>query len=252
MGKCSRYTIGLLLLASMAIWCTDAAAEDDFGMSYSLGVEKKFSKKTKLEAEAELRTRNDTKTLDRWSLEVSASHKLTPWLKAEAGYLWLYDNNREKITYNTSGSYNNWRPSYWGTRHRFHVSLTGSFDIGRFGFSIRERYQYTYRPTATTTRYDFDNEWWEDTEVKSKHDHTLRSRLKIDYNIPKSKLTPYVSAELFNDMSLTKSRFMAGADYTLKKKHTFGAFYRYQIVNSNDNDNETNEHMIGFSYKYKF
>ena len=252
MGKRTRHTIGVLLLACMAAWNPDAAAEDDFGMSYSLGVEKKFSKKTKLEGEVELRTRNDSKTLDRWNLGVSASHKPTTWLKGEVGYQWLYDNNRENITYNTSGSYNNWRPSYWGSRHRFHVGVTGSLDLGRFGFSLRERYQYTYRPAATTTRYDFDNEWWEDTEVRAKHKHVLRSRLKIDYNIPKSKLTPYVSAELFNDLSLTKSRFTAGADYTLKKKHTFGVFYRYQVVNDNDDDNETNEHMIGLSYQFKF
>lgn len=252
MGKYSRHTIGLLLLACIAAWTPDLKAEDDFGMSYSLGVEKKFSKKTKLEAEAELRTRNDTRTLDRWSLGISASHKFTTWLKADVGYLWIYDNNREKITYNNTGNYNNWRPSYWGSRHRFNATITGSFDLGRFGFSIRERYQYTYRPQATTTRYDFDNEWWENTDVRSKHNHILRSRLKIDYNIPKSKLTPYVSAELFNDLSLTKSRFIAGADYTLKKTHTFGVFYRYQVVNSNDEDNETNEHMIGFSYKFKF
>ena len=227
-------------------------AEDDFGMSYAVGIEKKFSKKTKVEAEAELRTRNDTRTLDRWSLAVGASHKITNWLKADAGYQWLYDNFREKITYNVTGDYNNWRPSYWGSRHRFTVSLTGSFDIGRFGFSLRERYQYTYRPEALTDRYDFDNGWWEPATVRSKHVHILRSRLKIDYNIPRSKLTPYVSAELFNDMDLRKSRFTAGADYTLKKKHDFGIFYRYHIVNGDDFDNETNEHMIGLSYKYKF
>ncbi|MBQ4138591.1 MAG: DUF2490 domain-containing protein [Muribaculaceae bacterium] len=252
MGKYSRYAIGLLLCATATLWSTSMTAEDDFGMTYTLGAEKKFSKRTKLEAEGELRTRNNSRTIERWSLGLSFSHKLTTWLKGEVGYLWLYDNNHEKITYNVNGSYNNWRPSYWGSRHRFNASLTGSFDLGRFGFSIRERYQYTYRPTVTTTRYDFDNEMWEDTEVRTKHKHVLRSRLKIDYNIPKCKITPYVSAELFNDLSLAKSRFTAGADYTLKKKHTFGLAYYYQIVNDNDDDNETNTHMINLSYSFKF
>ena len=252
MGKYARYSIILLLFVCSAVSNQDVLAGDDFGMSYAVGIEKKFSKKTKLEAEAELRNRNNTRTIDRFSLSASASHKITTWLKADVGYQWLYDNNREKITYNVTGDFNNWRPSYWGSRHRFTASLTGSFDLGRFGFSIRERYQYTYRPETTTCRYDFDNEWWEDTDVKTKHKHMLRSRLKIDYNIPKCKFTPYVSAELFNDMALEKTRFNAGVDYTLKKKHEFGIYYRYQIVNKNDDDNEVDEHMIGLSYKFKF
>ena len=68
MGKYSRYAIGLLLCATATLWSTSMTAEDDFGMTYTLGAEKKFSKRTKLEAEGELRTRNNSRTIERWSL----------------------------------------------------------------------------------------------------------------------------------------------------------------------------------------
>ena len=43
---------------------------------------------------------------------------------------------------------------YWGVRHRFNVSLTGSWKINRLELSLRERWQYTYRP-----EYTVDQRW---------------------------------------------------------------------------------------------
>ena len=43
-----------------------------------------------------------------------------------------------------------------------------------------------------------------------------------------------------------------GADWKLSKQHTVGAFYRYQTVRDDDDDNEPNIHMLGLSYKFKF
>ena len=71
MGKYARYSIILLLFVCSAVSNQDVLAGDDFGMSYAVGIEKKFSKKTKLEAEAELRNRNNTRTIDRFSLSAS-------------------------------------------------------------------------------------------------------------------------------------------------------------------------------------
>ena len=130
------------------------------------------------------------------------------------------------------------------------VSVTGSYKIGRVELSLRERYRYTYRPTKTTTRYDFDNQYWEDTQVKSKSQHILRSRFKVEWDIPKCKVDPWASVEVFNNRMLDKVRYSAGADYSLLKKHTFGVYYRYQRVYNDDE--EDNAHYIGVSYKFKF
>ena len=233
-------------------WLPLSAVADDSGLILNAGAEKKINKKFTVGTELEFRTRNNWRTADRVALSVDGQYKLLPWLKGGVGYVLLIDNNPEKINYHEDGDYNNWRPSYWATRHRFTASLTASYTYKkRLTVSLRERYQYTYRPAHTTTRYDFDNTCWEDTEVKSKHKSLLRSRLKVEYDIRHCPVDPFASVEFYNSLRLDKTRLQLGADYKIKKKHTLSLFYRYQIVND-DEDSETNIHMVGLGYSFKF
>ena len=80
----------------------------------------------------------------------------------------------------------------------------------------------------------------------------LRSRLQVEYDKKGLAVTPYVNVEFFNAWSLEKVRYNAGLDWKLSKQHTVGAFYRYQHVNNDDDELETNSHLIGVSYKFKF
>ncbi|MDD5869926.1 MAG: DUF2490 domain-containing protein [Bacteroidales bacterium] len=245
-----RLAVACLIASALAP--TVQAADNDFGMWYSVSAEKKITKKWSAEIEAEMRTRNDARTWDRWSASASAKYKLTKWLNAEVAYVFLNDNNPEKISYHTNGDYNNWRPSYWGTRHRFNVSLTGKVGFGGFEVSLRERWQYTYRPEATTLRYDFDNSEWEDVAVRGKGSNVLRSRLQVEYNIPKSKVDPHASVELFNAWNVEKVRYTVGADWKIRKKHVIGVNYIYQSINGDDVDNDPNSNIVSLSYKFKF
>ena len=231
---------------------SSAVQADDFGMDFTAGAEKKISKRVSVGAEAELRTRNDNFTLDRWSFGVDASFKLIKGLKLSAGYTLLDDNNYERITYHSDGTINKWRPSYWGLRHRFNVSLTGSIDFGRFSASLRERWQYTYRPDATTCRYDFDDKEWDETYVEKKHKHVLRSRVELQYNIRKRPITPFLNAEFFNSLRFDKMRCQLGLTYKFSKHHFVDFYYQYQHVNARDDDNEYDSHMMGVAYKFKF
>lgn len=244
--------IAVACLVASALAPTVQAADNDFGMWYSVSAEKKITKKWSAEIEAEMRTRNDARTWDRWSASASAKYKLTKWLNAEVAYVFLNDNNPEKISYHTNGDYNNWRPSYWGTRHRFNVSLTGKVGFGGFELSLRERWQYTYRPEATTRRYDFDNSEWEDVAVRGKGSNVLRSRLQVEYNIPKSKVDPHASVELFNAWNVEKVRYTVGADWKIRKKHVIGVNYIYQSINGDDVDSDPNSNILSLSYKFKF
>ena len=247
-----RSLIIALLLTFAAL--RQAQAQSDFGMWYELGAEKKLSRQWSAGAEAELRTRNNSRTLDRWSAGLSAEYKIVKGLKASAGYTLLYDNNQEELTFKKKSNLaapNKWTPSYWGVRHRLYLSLTGSVDWGRLGISLRERWQYTYRPEATGKRYDFDEESW--TDVKGKGKNVLRSRLQLSYDIAHWKLDPTASVEMFNDKGgIQKMRYQVGVDYKYQKKHVFSLAYRYQSVGSDDDDNDADRHLIGLGYKYKF
>ena len=252
MGR-SELTSGIIaLLLLVCAIVPQTAWADDTGLIVSAAAEKKFNKKATMSLEAEFRTRNDFRTADRLGISLDGQYKFNSWLKGDIGYQLLIDNNVEKLTSNPEGTYNNWRPSYWATRHRVYASLIASYKVQRVTFSLRERYRLTYRPEHITTRYDFDNEWWEDTKVKSKLKHVLRSRAKVDWKIPNSKFSPWASFELFNSLSLDKWRLQAGVDYAPTKKHSFELFYRYQNICGDGDDNETNSHHIGVGYKYKF
>lgn len=283
-----RNKINKVTIVVMMLLCPlgSFAQSDDFGAWFSAGVVKKIDKRFNVGVEAEYRLRDDLKTSDRWSVGVDADYKLTNWLKASVGYTFLNDNNEknDKYTYFDSeddidedtgepyGYYGKVKkivinPNYWGKRHRFNVSLTGSIDIGRLNVSLRERWQYTYRPAKTVTRetyeysYSLDGVLYDDYPIinneektyKGKGKNVLRSRLMLEYNIPHCKVDPFVSVETYNAWSLYKTRYTIGADWKIAKPQTLSFYYRYQHVKGSDDfDSDPNMHIIGLGYKYKF
>ena len=231
-----------------------AVAQSEGGLIAGAEVEKKVNKQLSVSVEAELRTRNNFKTMERWSLELGASYKFNKWLKADAGYTLLNTNFREDISYKSSGAYNNWRPSYWGIRHRVHASLTGTYKFqNNLRLSLRERWLYTYRPEKTVTRWDFDNSCWEDKVRVGKGKNQLRSRLQLEYDKKKALLTPYASVELYNSWAVEKIRYTIGTDINVTKSHAFNVFYRFQNMKTvEENEYDPDMHYIGVGYKFKF
>jgi hypothetical protein len=253
--------VGSWLLAACFWLCGQSVmAQSEGGLLLGAEVEKPLSQNLSLNVEAAFRSRNDFKTADRWSGSLGVEYKLTKGLKANVGYTLLYDNYREKLT----DSY--WRPSYWGTRHRFSASLTGSRKIGKvLRLSLRERWQYTYRPETTTDRYEFVDypsaQWtgsmdgWTATEKvrDGKGKNQLRSRLQVEYDKKKANIKPHASVELYNSLAIEKVRYTVGADIKLSKQHSLDLYYRFQDQRHVDaNDYEPDMHYIGASYKYKF
>jgi len=234
----------------MAISPTTSRA-DEAGLVVSAEASYKISKGLTAGFETEFRSRNNFRTADRVSLGPSLSYKVLPWLKASVSYNLLIDNNREDITYQDDGvSYNNWRPSYWGVRHRFNVALTASYKIQRVEVSLRERWQYTYRHSRVIDNFDFDEGVWEDHEVRGKGKNVLRSRLQLEWDIPRCKFDPFASVEFHTTRDLEKTRFIVGVDHSIKKKHNFKLYYRYQLTSSSSD--EPNMHLVGLGYTFKF
>ena len=252
MGGCERKQLitCLLVLLSAALFPTLSHA-DDAGLVASIEASHKFSKKLSAGLETEFRSRNNFRTADRVTIGGDVSYKALSWLKAAVGYELLIDNNREKLSFQDDGvTYNNWRPSYWGMRHRFNFTLTGSYKVQRVELSLRERWQYTYRPAKFTNNFDFDEAMWEDDEVRGKGKNVLRSRLQLEWDIPKCKFDPFASVEFHTTRELEKTRFIVGVEHTVKKKHDFKLYYRYQLTGSGID--EPNFHLLGLGYTYKF
>ena len=82
------------------------AQSDEFGTWTSVSLDKKLSKQFTLGTELELRTGNNLKNIDRWSAGISVDYRLAKWLKASAGYTYLYDYHPETYTYQDDGDLN--------------------------------------------------------------------------------------------------------------------------------------------------
>ena len=248
-----KQLMAVLLLMLCAASFPISSLADDAGLVLSAEASHKIRKGLNAGIEAEFRSRNDFRTADRVSFGANISYKVLPWLKASAGYSLLIDNNHEEITFQDDGvTLNNWRPSYWGLRHRFNVSLTGSHKVQRVEVSLRERWQYTYRPGKVIDNFDFDEVAWEDHDVRGKGKNVLRSRLQLEWDIPRWKFDPFASVEFHTTRQLDKTRFVVGVDHTIKKTHQFKLYYRYQAVNRHGDDDESNIHALGLGYTYKF
>lgn len=252
-------------------WCLiicplsySSAQSDDFGLDFSVEAEKKIDKQWSVSLEGELRRRDDAKTNDRWSIGLGVDYKIAKWVKASAGYSLLYDNTK-RISYSDQEDVDDGDfdevgmpkkcAQYWAPRHRFNVSLT--FDkklFGDFRFSLRERWQYTWRPEHTVSeRWSYLDEAY-DGKAKTyggSGKNVLRSRLQVEYDRKGLLLTPYANVEFWNAWKLQKTRYTVGLDWKLSKQHAVGAFYYYQKVNDDD-DLEPNRHLLGVSYKFKF
>lgn len=269
-----RKSVIALLLATfmLAPVCKTNAqdAEDEFGVWATVEASKKINKKLKLDFEAELRSIEGVGNIERVSIGAGASYKITKWLKASAGYIFIYshnlDNKNIKDVINEEMYDYNVDHAYWTERNRFHVSLSGEYKIGRVEFSLRERLQYTRTNSATTdeTKYrwecvDIMEEIYELTKEtepefkKSKQNTTLRSRLTAKWDIANCKITPFASVELYTRLDewkgCDKMRYRVGASYKLNKKNEVSLFYLYQ--NANDDD-EPKGHAIGIGYSLDF
>lgn len=270
--KTKKKVIGLLLLAAFILvpaFSASAQSEDDeFGVWATLEASKKINKKLKLDFEAELRTIEGVGDIERVSIGAGASYKPVKWLKASAGYIFMYNQNLESksikdVIDEENGICNyNIDHAYWTERHRFHVSLSGDYKIGRVELSLRERVQYTRTNSATTDETKYR---WEYTDPvqgigqyttetapefkETKENTTLRSRLSAKWDIPKCKVTPFASIELYTRLDewkgCDKLRYRAGASYKINKDNEISLFYLYQDANDDD---EPKGHAIGIGY----
>ena len=229
------------------------AQGDDFAVWTEANVEKKINSRWSVEGGAELRTRDNSKEIDRWSVGAEASYKFTDWLKFSAGYM-LIDDHRYKL--NDKGTK---YADFWGLRHRVNVSLTASQSFGDLSVSLRERWQYTYRPEMTVARYWLDtNERKDRYEDEYADDHTYsgkgksvwRNRLMLKYKLTRT-FRPYANVESSVASGIEKMRYGVGTEIRLNKHHSLDAKYIYQRYYDDDAD-EANCHILGVGYTYKF
>ena len=274
----SRKSIVAMLIAMLifAPLCkaNAQAEENEFGIWTTVEASKKINKKFKVVGDAELRTYDFVSNIERTTIGAKVEYKMLKWLKANAGYSFMYTHEPESKSFkeevwdeegNSVGREYNVDHDYWTIRNRFYATISGEYKVGRFEFGLRERLQYTRTNSATTKetkyRYDLgmdpilsteDNEWiatTEPEEKEAKNNFTLRSRLSVKYDIPNCKINPFASVELYTRFDKWKGcdklRYRIGGSYKINKDNSISLYYLYQDANDDD---EPKGHAIGLEY----
>ena len=282
--------VGCILAAAMA-FCSIAPAqaggdEDNKGLWTTFEASKKVTKRFKVGGEAEFRTADYAKEVERFALGVNGQYKINNYLKANAGYIFILGYNPEssKDKFDDNGDYEGYNldQAYWEKRNRFYVALSGSYKIGRIELSVRERLQYTRTNSAIVDEekhrfnisespiydefgdYVFDEDGnvitireKEEKPVKTvpelketDHNTVLRSRLSVKWNIPKSKINPFVSTELYSRINhgwdgFDKLRSRIGASYKINKDNALEFYYLFEKAGKKG---KPNTHAIGIGY----
>ena len=141
--------------------------------------------------------------LECWYTRTTFGVKVLPWLKADVAYDFL-------------------REPSWIT-HKAVFDLTASLKQVGLKVSVRERYMHHWTP-----------------ETGGQGD-ILRSRLKVQYDIPESRFSPYLAVEVFTwGDEWKKTRHYVACDYSISKSVELEAYYLYYAFNS-----LPAEHVIG-------
>lgn len=250
---------------------------DEFGIWATFEASKKINKEFKVVADAELRTYDFVKNIERATIGAKVEYKILKWLKANVGYSFMYTHKPEETSIKDTKEIldengetvllydKNVDHDYWVIRNRVYATISGEYKIGRFEIGLRERLQYTHTGSATTDETKY--RWYEQIDdegndlppvleveknaetKKAKHNLTLRSRLNVKYDIPNCKINPFASVELYTRLDewkgYDKLRYRIGGSYKINKKNSISLFYLYQSVNDDD---EPGGHAIGLEY----
>lgn len=214
----------------------------------------KFKCGVNVSAGVEYNTADWIKHTDQWCIKAAVSYKPLKWLKVGADFKFLQGQTLS----------DGFAVAYWDNKQRLGVNITGEIKLfKKLTLSLRERYQYTYRPFLQVPCFE-DGIPCGNRNVSGKSKHLLRSRLSAEFKpYKKCRFTPYASYELYSllaDINHTKQksspgsvndkwRITAGCDYKINKRYGLELFYRYS--KSPDIDEMDQPHTIGLVFSVK-
>jgi len=219
-----KIAVFLILISASGVL---AGQENDFGIWLELNTTHKIVKNLDATVNGELRTFNNSSQVRQVFIEGGLEYKLTKRFSVAGSY---------RLTSRREDDDN----FYW--RHRIFADLKLKYPVNDFNISARLRFQ------RSTKTYIED---LEDLDAA----YLYRLRMKVDYDIPKVPLAPYIYYESFSPafagegFRISKYRLSTGAEYHVTKKSDIQAGYIFQ----HDKDPELrNTNILSLGYAVKF
>lgn len=209
-----NYYKKLYILALLAVLSLNLFAQNE--MEYRVSGSVRFSpvKKIKLYVSPELRL--DESGLDKFLVETEVKYSALKILDVGASYKLLMNFKTNNPTEYV---------------HQFTFFSQVEHKIDRFNPSLRVMF----------VNYDED----EGTS------NLLRYKTKLEYDIPKIKIDPYIAAELYHEIStgeISKMRYSIGADWRFTNRQSLGLSYKLDDYL----DADKKKHIVSLDYSYKF
>lgn len=215
--------VSLLLLNKYAV------SQDVYGLWTGVDVTKPLTNSLSISLMPEVRLMNSPFRVDDMLLEGTIAFKPIKWLQLEAAY-----------------RYSRFYESDFDDRfngHRYSFALRPKFELGRFTFTYRAKFQRSMI-------------YWYDLGYSIETKDNFRNRLQVSYNVPNTKIEPFVMGELYynltsgKDREFNRLRVRVGASYPLNKRNEIEIFGQYQ-TKLNDNNSETS-YVLGVFYSFRF
>ena len=248
----------LIIISLAAMMAVPTLAEEqlredagtDFGGRVSAEVDKKLMKGLHAFVNGEARLNDNFGNFYRYQGTIGGSYKVNDYLKTAVSYTFIETKKTKDST------------DIWKLRHRFTFDVTGSYRMGDFKFSLRERFQ-------VTRRTDDVNEYQD-----NKNACVLRSRFMAQYK-GLSDWTPYAYVDVRNtlnapkwsykyenglfhsiadsmhidstnfqgnkDVYINRVRLGLGAEWELNKQHSFDFFILYDFCFDREIDVKKNQ-----------
>ena len=211
-----------VLVLPIVLWVVSSfslrAQEKDFATWANAGFEYKLKPALTVSGGLEWRTKDDLGKTDRWGLDVGGAYSVLPFLKVAAGYEIHYRNRGE---------------AGWKFRHRYHFDGTLSTRVQRLKVSLRERFQHTFDSSGDEFRW--------------------RSRVKLAYDIPKCKIEPYASVEMYNGLNrgerfdVQRMRYRGGVVLPL-----FSDCWEADVFYCRQWESKARKNIVGVACTYSF
>lgn len=211
-----RKTIAALIISVITTTAIAQEISNEVQTRTELELAIKATKKLKLTISPQLRF-DENFSLAKYHFEGGAQYKVHKLLSVGGKYRFIVNPRETKDT------------EYFN-RYSFNATVKKDFD--RFKPSFRLRYSN-----------------FADDEMSD--ENFLRYKTSLKYDISKSKITPYIAAEAFQQLSannLYKMRYSAGADYKLFKNNFLGLNYKLDYYTQE----YRNRHIVSVGYKLKF
>lgn len=263
--------IGVLLALSLVLMSVRA---DDFGMWTGIGFGQNLGVRD-LSADVDFgfRSNNSLRSVDRWSAGFGLGYSVCPYLKVAASYTYMYSYSGEECKEKSETDFNITH-GYWRSKNRFSVGLKSGFDLGRFSFSLRERYQLTGYNSAGVMKTKYrNNPVYVDGKLvgyspkpgypqtvpdrkSHKSKEYLRSKIEVAYNIRRCPVDPFVSVEFENNLrnafKLDEVRYVAGAEWKISKQVQLTGSYHFNKGSDADHDDDLNAVELSLKFKNLF